>query len=201
MTLHAYFKELSRRRLLLLSFFVFGLMISAFLIALQARTQYKSYLFFTVAPQQTYIFKEVPQPDINSFYIVSAADLFAETIIGWFADPALSQNLQRTLGFPAPKISAQKRTRQNLIVIFTTSTPTARSATEQAILTELQRRLAEYNEKTGTQFQLTGPEITQETVEPQILRDSLLGITGSAVLALLIITLFFVRSDRSAPTV
>ncbi len=181
-----------RTRFLLLWLILF--LIAGFLVLGHQKIEYKTYVFFTVSPKE-YAFEQREQESINSFYLVSAADIFAETMVGWFKSLELLDNIQTDAGItPLPKINARKETRQNVVLFFSTDTREQADRLSEALTANLKKYIANYNAETNTTFSLVNLSSTTQTIEPQPVRDVLVAFAGALLVAALIF--FFVYTLR-----
>lgn len=197
MNTHQYYLYLIKHRTLLLLFFLLFVLLSIPFIAGNQTMKYKTYLFFTVAPKEQ-TFSYDTQPSINSFFLVSAADVFAETIIGWFKNPSFMDDIAQKSGHPLPAINTRKETKQNVMIFFTTSDEDANNKISQAVIQNIQQSVTSYNQATNTTFSLTNLSQKTYAYPPSLWMDTLIGITVSFLLALLLITLPLMFRPSSA---
>lgn len=190
MSLKELWQYLARKKTLLLILWVIFFIISVPVLVMNQKTEYKTYVYFTVAPKE-YVFNEVQQPEINSFYLISASDIFAETIVGWFKDPNFLNTVEKRAAElkpntePLPKLNARKETRQNVIIFFSTTSQSANAVIGDVLIEAIKAYVDDYNKNTNTTFNLANLSQTTMTIDPQLLKDIGIAVVGALLLALL----------------
>lgn len=186
MSLKELWQYLARKKTLLLILWVIFFIISVPVLVMNQKTEYKTYVYFTVAPKE-YVFNEVQQPEINSFYLISASDIFAETIVGWFKDPNFINKVEQAAdAAPLPKLNARKETRQNVIMFFSTNDKSKNELIANTLIATIKSYVEDYNKNTNTTFNLANLSQTTMTIEPQLLKDIGIAVVGALLLALLV---------------
>ena len=173
-------------------FFILLIVLFSITTAYSLLTQsekHKTYIFFTVAPHQ-YTFKEDPVTSINSFYLISASDIFAETIIGWFKNPSFLYSIESHSKItPLPSLSARKETKQNVMIFFTTNTKETAQKTATAIRDTISTFVENYNQSTNTQYSLVNVSTTISPITGNIILEIILSFFVSLLLAFAIIVI------------
>jgi len=183
MTLKKFIQELKRQEKLFFLLFIILFILSLPFVLLNQRDQYKSYLFFTVAAKDTTSTEEL-KPGINSLYLISASDLFSETIVGWFKNPAFMDVIEQNSISPLPTLNVRKESKQNVMIFFTTNNQTLNNRILQSTITRLQESVNEYNKASGTQYTLTNVSSHTLTIPPNFMIDITIALLSSVLISL-----------------
>ena len=84
---------------------------------------------------------------------VEAADHFAETVQGWFKNPAFLKQVNKLSGIDAG-LSARKQEKQNLIVTYKTLNDDDGKYIATAVNTSVEMEIKKYNQTTKSSFTL-----------------------------------------------
>jgi len=186
MTLKTFIQELKRQEKLFFLLFIILFILYLPFVLFNQRDQYKSYLFCTVAAKDM-TFTEELKPGINSLYLISASDIFAETIIGWFKNPAFIDDIEKTSVSPLPTLHVRKESKQNVMIFFTTKNQSLNDKILQSTITRLQKSVNEYNKASGTQYTLTNVSSHTFTIPPNFMIDITIALLSSVLISLCVI--------------
>lgn len=113
------------------------------------KTNYTATLFVSIAV------KDEGKIDLYSSTLenLQAADLFTETIQGWFKNPSFINRI-KTQAENLSNLTAKKQEKQNLVINFTTNTIEESEKNQKAIWNILNSEINLYNTATSTDFSI-----------------------------------------------
>lgn len=137
---------------------------------------------------------EIPEGIPASYMITSdghnVVDHFAETVQGWFLNPAMDERIDDLAGADA-SVSVRKQEKQNLLVEVTVEKNDNAQVATEAVLEILKEDVISYDGITNTDFVVALSSMTFSETAPNYLMNGAVG----GLLGFLFVILFFLLVD------
>jgi capsular polysaccharide biosynthesis protein len=111
---------------------------------------------------------------------VQAADHFSETVQGWLKNPDFIKRVHSDKYFLAD-LSASKQEKQNLVITFSTTSGDNADTIADSIVTELKKEIQNYNNKSGSEFQIAIQSVNITENNNKFLKIIIIGLLAGII--------------------
>jgi len=126
----------------------------------------------------------------NTFFNFEASDNFAETIMGWFRNPAFQSKINESTQNSLRNLTVKKIEKLNLSISFDQLTSENLNQNQQILNQQILSEINKYNQTTNANFTAKTDQFTTQTIKPNLIYNLLFALISTIFLSAFFIIIY-----------